>query len=888
MNSTQKNATLRIIRKPVYLTFYLLIVILLGAQSYVLYEIINTPAKQGILDKMGKQRMLSQRIAKNLLLVLYAENNYEREQIFQGNVSQDISRIKNTQKELLALNFSVEETEIQLLLSTLVDIESVLGQPVIDISQLRQLSDLYLQQDLSFINSMDKLIASEEAYVKLSLEHTLYAVILGILGVFVSTLMATFFIICPSIKMVRNKIKEIEAYGNEKTSDLLKLQEKNEALNQATIYAQKNEQAISEQAALILEQKIFTDAILNASKEGIISIDPKGHISLFSQAAVKIFGYQIDEVTGKNINMLMPNPYKNAHDGYLKNYADTKQKNIIGIGREVVGLKKDGSTFPLHLRVSEIEIGTRKEYVGFVRDLTETRQAETQLNNINQRYKAIVEDQMDLICRYTSDFIISFANRAYCHYVKRTESELIGSSIIDILPKESREWFINIHKTLTKEHPIHSHEDKIYTGDNKEEWQYWTTHAIFDEGNSGIVEFQGVGTIVTDRKRAELEAIDAKLLAEKANKSKSEFLSNMSHELRTPLNSIIGFSQLLEIDEDEPLTDSQLDSVQQINKAGNHLLGLITEILNLSSIEAGQVSLSIESVNMNDVVAEALDLINNIALKKDISLELHVENKLGNYVLTDYMRAKQVILNLLSNAIKYNHINGWVKITISQKDQFICVDIKDSGFGINPSKIQDLFLPFNRLGYESSAIEGTGIGLSLCKNLMEKMAGKISVSSEEGLGSTFSIIFPISSEVPQEQEQEQEQEKTSGDEELYKLLYVEDNPINMKLMRKVMKRLPHFHLIEAPNAEIGIELFEQTLPDVVLMDIDLPGMNGYDAFLEIKARFDFAKKIPIIAISANAMEKDIMRGMDLGFYAYLTKPLDIPVFVKTLNEALEN
>jgi len=890
MNSTQKNATPRIIRKPVYLTFYLLIVILLGAQSYVLYEIINTPAKQVILDKMGKQRMLSQRIAKNLILVLYAENNQGREQIFKSDLSQDVGRIKNAQKELLALNLPVDQVPFQLLLSTLTDIESVLDQESIDISQLRKLSYLYLQQDLSFINSMDKLIASEESYIEQSLKHTLYAVILGILGVVITTLMATFFIICPSIKMVRNKIKEIETYGNEKTSDLLKLQEKNEALNQATIYAQKNEQAISEQAALILEQKIFTDAILNASKEGIISIDPKGHISLFSQAAVKLFGYQIDEVTGKNINMLMPNPYKNAHDSYLKNYADTKQKKIIGIGREVVGLKKDGSTFPLHLRVSEIEIGTRKEYVGFVRDLTEIRQTETQLNNSNQRYKAIVEDQMDLICRYTPDFIISFVNRAYCHYVKRTESELIGSSIIDILPKESREWFISTHETLTKEHPIHSHEDKIYTGDNQEEWQYWTTRAIFDEGNSGIVEFQGVGTIVTDRKRAELEAIDAKLLAEKANKSKSEFLSNMSHELRTPLNSIIGFSQLMEIDVDEPLTESQLDSVQQINKAGNHLLKLITEILDLSSIEAGQVSLSIESFNINEVVVEALDLISGIALKKDISIELKDENKLGYHVLADHMRTKQVLLNLLSNAVKYNHANGLVTILMTQNDQFVRVDIKDTGLGINQNKLQDLFQPFNRLGYESSAIEGTGIGLSLSKKLIEKMGGKISVSSEEGIGSTFSVMFPISSE--QEQEQEQDTEEASSDilvnEQIYKLLYIEDNPTNMKLMRKIMIRLPQFLLIEAPNAEIGIELFEQTHPDVVLMDIDLPGMNGYDAFIEIKTRFDFAKNVPVIAVSANAMEKDMSRGAELGFYKYLTKPLDIPEFIKTVNEALAN
>jgi len=791
---------------------------------------------------------------------------------------------------LSVLNYPVEQASLQLLLSTLADIESVLAQTNIDISQLRQLNNTYLQQDSSFINGMDMLISREQKRIEQSLEDTLYAVIIGILGVCISALMATFFIICPGIKMVKNKIKKIEAYANQKISDLLKLQEKNDALNQAAIRAQKNEQAIGDQAALILEQKIFTDAILNTSKEGIISIDPKGRISLFSQSAERLFGYQIDEVIGKNINMLMPNPYKDAHDGYLKNYADTKQKKIIGIGREVIGLKKDGSTFPLHLRVSEIEIGIRKEYVGFVRDLTKVKQAETQLSNSNQRYKAIVEDQTDLICRYTPDFIISFVNRTYCHYMKRTEPELIGSSIIDILPEESREWFIKTHKTLTKEHPIHSHEDKIYTSNNQEEWQYWTTRAIFNEASSSVIEYQGIGTIITDHKRSELEAISAKQLAEQANMAKSEFLSNMSHELRTPLNSIIGFSQFLEIDDDQPLTESQLESVQKINKAGNHLLRLITEILDLSSIEAGQLPLSIESFNLNEAISEALDLINSIALKKGISIELNkADKKLGYHVLADHMRTKQVLLNLLSNAIKYNHTNGLVKIIITQRDPFVRIDIKDTGLGINQNKLQDLFQPFNRLGFESSAIEGTGIGLSLSKNLIEQMGGQISVSSKEGIGSTFSVMLPISS-TEQEQEQEQEQ-ATSGsntpiNEKFYKLLYMEDNPMNMKLIRKIMIRLPQFILIEAPNAEMGIELFEQTHPDVVLMDIDLPGMNGYDAFLEIKTRFDFAKNVPIIAVSANAMEKDMSRGRELGFYKYLTKPLDIPEFIKTVNEAL--
>ncbi len=670
---------------------------------------------------------------------------------------------------------------------------------------------------------------------------------------------------------------------------IAELERKNRELQKMAGRAKQNQQAISDQAQLILQQKQFSEAVLNSSREAIISINTRGLITLFNTSAEEIFGYSSDEVYLKNIKMLMPSPFKEAHDSFLERYLQSGEKKIIGIGRDVLGQKKDGATFPISLRVVEIKTESHHEFVGFIKDLSKLRQVERQVRESDRRYRAIVEDQTDLICRYTVDFILTFVNQAYCRHFGVEAQAVIGASILDLLPIDVVNWFIKAHAALSRDKPIMIHEDKIIHN-GKQEWQHWSTRAIFSEDKREILEFQGVGSVVTDRKQAELNALLARKAADKANLAKSQFLSSMSHELRTPLNSIIGFSQLLELDEEEPLTESQKDSVLQINKAGNHLLKLINEILDLSTIESGQITLINEVFDIKNICLDALAIVETLADKKGITVSLHCEEN-KYWVNADYMRSKQIFLNILSNAIKYNRQQGRIDVEVVQQGDFIVINFADTGIGISSENLADLFQPFNRLGYEASAIEGTGIGLSLTKQLVEKMGGEIGVSSQVGVGSTFWVKLPVSGEqkhknahsVVKSSDSFFKENPPSG--QRYKILYIEDNTANMELMRNVIKQMGGFSMIEANNAEMGIDLFERIAPDLVLMDIDLPGMNGFEALAEIKSRFP-QSTTPIIAVSSNAMQKQVIKGRKGGFYDYITKPFDAVSLVEVIRRAL--
>ncbi|MCW8915481.1 MAG: response regulator [Magnetovibrio sp.] len=375
-----------------------------------------------------------------------------------------------------------------------------------------------------------------------------------------------------------------------------------------------------------------------------------------------------------------------------------------------------------------------------------------------------------------------------------------------------------------------------------------------------------------------------------ANQAKSDFLSSMSHELRTPMNAILGFAQMLEYNPEEPLSEHQKESVGHILKGGQHLLELINEVLDLAKIESGKVKLSIEEVAIKDIVDEILPLINELAKKKNIDISLTSSFEYEGVVRADHIRFKQSALNLLSNAVKYNRTDGQVTVDCKKTSRgMLRLSIADTGKGIAPEMMDQLFQPFSRLGQENSEIEGTGIGLTITKKLIEAMGGRLGVHSEVGVGSTFWIELPLS-ERKFDDEQYQIAQISSISKQMPNIdgvvLYVEDNPANLQLMVMIIERIDGLTMISAHTAELGIALALERRPDMIILDINLPGMDGYEALKQLKAQ-EQTKDIPVIALSANAMSRDIEKGIEAGFQQYLTKPIKVEDVVNSIKNIIQ-
>ncbi|MDO9105739.1 MAG: ATP-binding protein [Methylovulum sp.] len=382
----------------------------------------------------------------------------------------------------------------------------------------------------------------------------------------------------------------------------------------------------------------------------------------------------------------------------------------------------------------------------------------------------------------------------------------------------------------------------------------------------------------------------SRLAAENANLAKSTFLTNMSHELRTPLNAIIGFSQLLEMGELTPLVGAQQIAVRHIMDSGRHLLELINEILDLARIESGMLALNIENVGLDALRDEVLSLIRPIAAAHQVNIEQVYCTDGQVTVRADALRLRQIFLNLLSNAVKYNREGGSVTLSCAVTGNDVCMSVTDTGMGIAEADRAKLFQPFQRLNAGNTAIEGTGIGLVVCKRLVEAMGGRIGFDSRMGVGSRFWIVLPLAGadhaaaamplfEVTRATAAENFM--ASG-----QVLYIEDSLINIKVMKHVFSMLPSIELCVAETAETGLAMVHESLPDLVLMDINLPGMSGLEALKQLKADPQTAA-IPVIAVSAAAMANDVEAGLVAGFDAYLTKPFGVSELMTLVRRAMQ-
>lgn len=405
-----------------------------------------------------------------------------------------------------------------------------------------------------------------------------------------------------------------------------------------------------------------------------------------------------------------------------------------------------------------------------------------------------------------------------------------------------------------------------------------------------IIGYLLIGTDNSVRKRVESELNAAMAAADKANRAKTDFLSGMSHELRTPLNAILGFAQLMESGSPAP-TPSQKRNLEQILKAGWYLLELINEILDLALIESGKLTLSHEPVSLAEVMLECRAMVEPQAHKRGIGMTFPRFDA-PHFVKADRTRVKQILINLLFNAIKYNKPGGTVVVecALSPPDS-IRVSVRDTGAGLAPEQLAQLFQPFNRLGREASAEEGTGIGLVVTKRLIDLMGGTIGADSAVGVGSVFWIELGLTvapqladwqaDHVPLAQSQVPEGAPQRT------LLYVEDNPANLELVEQLIARRPDLRLLSAADGNLGIEFARAYQPEVILMDINLPGISGIEA-MKILHADPATAHIPIVALSANAIPRDIERGLEAGFFSYLTKPIKVNQFMEALDMALKS
>ena len=665
------------------------------------------------------------------------------------------------------------------------------------------------------------------------------------------------------------------------------------------------------------DSNALVQTILNTVVDGIITFHAcGGMIETVNPAIEQMFGYTAAELIDQHFSLLIPELDEENCSMCLSFNARDKT-NTTGFQQEVTGRRKNGSSFTLEISLGEMQLSGKHYFTGILRDITARKQAEEALFKANALQNAIFNSTTFSSIATDAKGVIQIFNvgaeRMLGYIADEVTNKITPADISD--PQE----VIARAKALSEELSTSitpGFEALVFKASRGIEDIYELTYIRKDgervpalvsvtalrDAQGKIIGYLLIGTNNSVRKQADAERAQhyqelqekhaelevAKSVAEKANLAKSEFLSSMSHELRTPLNAILGFSQLLE-NGNPPPTGIQIIRLQEIIKAGWYLLELINEVLDLALIESGRLSLSLEPVSLIDALLECVALVEPQAQESGIKLTIRPFDHTC-FVTADHTRIKQVFINLFSNAIKYNCEQGMVVVECTlNTPETIRITVKDSGAGLPPEKLQQLFQPFNRLGQEHSTKEGTGIGLVVTKKLVELMGGSIGVTSTVGVGSEFWIeLLRDMSPKPTMPEKPSGCSALIADDHdtLQTLLYVEDNPANLMLVEQIIADHSPMHMLSAHHGYQGIALARTHLPAVILMDINLPGISGLQA-LKILHEDPTTASIPVIALSANAMPRDIEKGLAAGFFRYLTKPIKVNELMATLDEALK-
>ena len=627
----------------------------------------------------------------------------------------------------------------------------------------------------------------------------------------------------------------------------------------------------------------YARSLIEASLDPLVTISLQGKITDVNEASVQATGVPREQLIGTDFSDYFTEPDK-ARIGYQRVFSEGLVRDYPLAIRHVSGRIMD---VHYNAAVYKNDKGDILGVFAAARDVTEQKQA-------SQYARSLIEASLDPLVTISAQGKITDVNEASVQATGVLREQLIGTDFSDYFtePDKARIGYQKVFSEgLVRDYPLAIRHvsgqimDVLYNA------------AVYKDDKNNVI-----GVFAAARDMTKLNLLQQVLLArnndleraiavaEKANLAKSEFLSSMSHELRTPLNAILGFAQLLESDTPPP-TPIQMRSLTQILQSGWHLLTLINEVLDLAKVESGHVSLSQEPVSLTEVILECQKMIAPQAQKRGICMSFPLFNE-PHFVRADRTRVKQVLLNLLSNAIKYNIKQGEVEVkcTVSTQGR-MRVSVRDTGAGLYPKQLAQLFQPFNRLGQEAEGVEGTGIGLVVAKRLIELLGGVIDVESTVGVGSLFWFeLIPIAEPSISVEEIDAEvlpQPHVPRETRQHSLLYVEDNPSNMELVKQIIARHPDITLLTAVDGYSGIEIARVSLPDVIVMDINMPSMNGYEA-LEILQSDPSTAHIPVLALTANATPQDIIKGLEAGFLRYITKPIMVLEFMEALNVALES
>jgi PAS domain S-box-containing protein len=554
-----------------------------------------------------------------------------------------------------------------------------------------------------------------------------------------------------------------------------------------------------------------------------------------------------------------------------------------GIARRVQIIQKNAERLAKELplapmRSSGDEIGELDRRLREASDLLANNRQSLRENET--RLQAVLDNAPSVIYLKNLDGKFILVNQAFAALLDVPKEQIIGRTGHELYSRDEADSFqANDRAAFKVGVPVQSEETLRRSG---EVHTFISSKFPLRDAHGTVYALCGISTDITERAQNEKALREAKEEADRANRAKSEFLSRMSHELRTPMNAILGFAQLLELDQ---LTTDQEEAVGHILRGGRHLLDLINEVLDISRIEAGRLSLCNEPVAVGRLSREGIELVQPLAAEREVRLFLRPD--CGEFVLADRQRLKQVLLNLLSNAIKYNRPGGSVTIGCEQIGNSLRIVITDSGVGISKAGLAQLFTPFQRLGAEQSAVEGTGLGLAVAKRLVEAMGGTMGVESLVDKGSSFWIEFPlIDSPLGREDLNEGALAVEEGSSKgALTVLYIEDNLSNLRLIERIFSRHPSIKLLSASEGRACLELARAHRPDVILLDLNLPDMSGYDVLIRLQ-RDPLCVTIPVIVISADATRAQIKKLTTAGVSDYLTKPLDIKKFMEVLDRTL--